>query len=312
MKQNNHEKHYTPKELPVNADEMIRFFDNMQRTDHYLEGLATSKDELEQHREKPHSFRRHLGNLALSHTARELSKAKTHEAQYFNHEYLDLIDAIPNYMTDVYDKALYNATKAPKAAAIELSPEEKKMAATLNYAIKEIIDINQSISPTDLNSILRRTIERVGFDEAEKAANLISRTNVRGMMHELAGTTLIYNLEGDFKIPEKRKDAEIKDDLAGIDAEITFDDGVKLTFDFKASEDNAASQQEKHDRYRRKNHITTPDNHIIFATGFDGRDFIPDRIGRVRDAANRRELARLQAIVDQRHQELLSYASSES
>lgn len=285
MNQNKHNIPYTPNKLPVTTDETIMFHQELQRSSVFMRALAE-----EDHREQDHSSHRNLGHLALSRAASEIVQQPTPEAPY-NKEYLQLLSAIPGYMS-VLEKSMHNEP---------LTKAEKRNIIPLNHAIKEIIDTHQSLTHTELHTLLHRAITLSGYQNGNDAVHDIASKIIPGMEHELAGSAALYQLSENPYV----EDTTVEDELKGVDARLVFDDGTTITIDFKASEAAANRAQERHDAYREEHHITTPDTHMIYWTGYEKHDFLPDKIGRVTPDAEARELGHLEYYVHERHMQLL-------
>lgn len=285
-------KHSTPtsEKFPISAQETLTYFHALKRTNTYLESLSDASEEYD-----PRSSRT-LGGAALSATAAKIAEQETPEAKQFNKEYASLLGAIPGYMS-VVEKSTRNEL---------LTAQEKRQVIPLNHALKEIIDSHQSMTRIELLEMVSRAILMTGYSDAGDAIRDINQKIIPGMEHELAGAANLYNLP-DFPLVQ---DTTVEDELQGVDARLTYDDGVEITIDFKKSQEAADRAQARHDNYRNKHGITAPDTHLILWTGYETTDFIPNKIGRVTTEALQREQYHINYYVNQCRQEIRRHSDS--
>jgi hypothetical protein len=297
---------------PVTPKQVEFYLHNLQRTDDYLYAMQAERTRLhERARTASPEQKKEMGRLMLQRvvgqTAEEVTVNRSlHEGFRFNEAYNELLRALPGFDTG---QTNLDRHRGDKHANIEL-------VIPLNHALKELIDQNPAMSPQELETMIEFTLRSLHYPLSHMET--ITRDIIPGMEQELACEQNLHYLPGNPLILEAgvseeefiqghtpatareraitRKEA-IAAERKGIDYKIIWPDGITIATDVKKSEAAAWQAREEHDQWRRANHVTGVDNHLIIWTGYDRRkgDFVPDRIGRVTEAARLREQDRINA-----------------
>jgi hypothetical protein len=234
-----------------------------------------------------------LGHLAMQQMIAQTARAiNTQPGKYESLPYSPIYNEIIADLPDLKE-GLDNLDQK-----IGNPQDNKRKIIPFNHHLKQLINNHSSTTPANLEGMLKNTLAVNGYDN-----NLLAQINRRikpGMEQELALEANLFHLPGEPEI----LDTTIEDELRGIDYIAQFRNGIEMTIDGKASEEAAIKAQLDHDAWRERNHITTPDTHLIIWTGYNRKDFIPNKIGRVTEEAREREQPRINNIIKQKYAEL--------
>lgn len=233
---------------------------------------------------------RAMSRRVIANTA-DLLGNKQHEYKYpwVDSSYNSMLSTLPDFSEGVrrLDENIGNRRDA------------KALVIPYNHAVKQLIDEHQSISPYQFNEMVKNTLFINGY--GDDLYQHVRRRTIPGMTHELAANTNLFYLPDNPDI----LDTTVEHELKGIDAILDYTDGTLITLDFKKSQAAALAAQSKHLQWRQDHNIIEPDNHLIIASGYSGDDFVKDKIGRVTEEARLREQYRYDALIENKHQELL-------
>ena len=298
--------------LPVTPKQVEFYLHRLQRTDDYLYAMQAERTRLhERARTASSEQKKEMGRLMLQRvmgkTAEDVSvNSSLYEGTGFNEAYNELLRALPDF--DAGQRNL-DRHKGDKHANIEL-------VIPLNHALKELIDQNPVMKLEELETMMEYTLRSLHYPLSHM--DTITRDIIPGMEQELACEQNLHYLPGhplvleagvsEEEFTEGRTPATAREramirknaiaaERKGIDYKVIWPDGITITTDVKKSEAAAWRAREEHDQWRKANHVTGVDNHLIIWTGYDRRkgDFVPDRIGRVTEAARQREQERINA-----------------
>lgn len=282
--------------LPINGEQVRNYYHNLTTTQEFL--YARNAASQEYRNELEDAFTNEdkkrvvnaMSRRVVASTAELLNKNQPADENFkMDRSYNAMISTIPNLNEG--SRRLRENIGEPRA--------NKRLIIPFNHAIKALIDEHQSTTLPQLTEMLENTFFMNGYSKG-----LLQDVNhhiIPGMIHELAGGTNLYYLPGNPEII----DTTVEDELKGVDEIAQYDDGIRITVDFKKSHEAALAAQTKHLKWRQDHNIIEPDNHLIIASGYSGDDFVKDKIGRVTEEARLREQPRYNKIIDDKHQELL-------
>jgi hypothetical protein len=282
--------------LPINGEQVKSYFQNISTTSEFLRARDKAADEYRHEFEDALTIEDKkrtvsaISRRSIALAASLLSKNQpTYEHFKMDRSYNTMISTLPDLNEG--SRGLRERIGHPK--------ENKKLIIPFNHAIKALIDEHQSTSLPQLTEMLENTFFMNGYSKG-----LLQDVNhhiIPGMIHELAGGTNLFYLPGDPEII----DTTVEDELRGVDEIVEYEDGIRITIDFKKSQEAALAAQTKHLNWRQDHGVIEADNHLIVASGYSGDDFIKDKIGRVTEEARLREQPRYNSIIENKHQELL-------
>lgn len=262
----------------------------LQRTDAFLEQRKRAHAEFGDQLQNPApGLARFVMQQTIARTARAINaQPGKYESLPYSPMYNEIIADLPDLKEglDNLDQKIGNPQ------------DNKRKIIPFNHHLKQLINNHSSTTPANLEGMLKNTLAVNGYD-----SNLLNQINRRikpGMEQELALEANLFHLPGEPEI----LDTSVEDELRGIDYIAQFRNGIEMTIDGKASEEAAIKAQLDRDAWRERNHITTPDTHLIIWTGYNKSDFIPDKIGRVTEEARLREQPRINNMVKQKYAEL--------
>lgn len=263
----------------------------LQRTDAYAEQSRIARVEFgEKLRTNPsHELTRFVLQQTMARTARAVNVERDkYDSLPYSPMYNEIIADLPDLK-----EGLDNLEQG-----IGRSTDNKKKIIPFNHHLKQLINSHSSTTPANLEGMLKNTLAVNGYDQ--HLLDLINKRIKPGMEHELALESNLFYLPGSPDI----LDTTVEDELRGVDYIAQFQNGIEITIDGKASEAAALKAQQDRDDWRARNHITTPDDHLIVWTGYNKADFIPDKVGRVSEQAREREQPRINDLVKQKYLEL--------
>ena len=143
---------------------------------------------------------------------------------------------------------------------------------SFNNALRESIENNPRIE----KSILLNTVKSAAqfYQYSANEINAVERgtsDSLRGMQHELAFESILWNLPEGFEILETTDE----DDARGTDYRVRCPNGTEVSIDVKASEEAAANSYQKRVAALARRGKTVPKNELILYSGFTDEDFDP-------------------------------------
>ncbi|HET8884433.1 MAG TPA: hypothetical protein VFM68_03105 [Candidatus Saccharimonadales bacterium] len=280
--------------FPSEPRQVKDYIVNLTRTDEYLDAQQEMRQQYgEQIKTASPEAKRSLTRLALQGSiAKTAEKVNQQPERHDNVDvspiYNDILGALPDLNEGLTN--LENKTGNPK--------DNKRKIIPFNHKVKKLINHYPSVSPNQLEHMIQNTALVAHYDSS--LADKINKHIIPGMKHELAHESNVYFLPGQPEVI----DTTVEDELNGIDYRLQFKNGIEITEDVKKSEEAAIRAQQERDDWRERNHITTPDTHIIIHSGYTKDDFIPNKIGRVTEEARQREQPRIDAAIRQKYAEL--------
>lgn len=143
---------------------------------------------------------------------------------------------------------------------------------SFNNALRDSINANPRIEKSALTAIVKSAALFYQYPPNEIVG--IERETIdtlRGMQHELAFESILWNLPEGFEVLETTDE----DDAKGTDYRVKCPNGTLVSIDVKASQLSADRAYEKRANALARRGKTVPSNEIILYSGFTEQDFDP-------------------------------------